>query len=109
MQIHNLQSFDDPVYHEPNFQLMLESHLWYLKKTGNRIQAVTEHQNYKYEGDFYGLLDDIGIDKNFHYATMRVNNYAHSGDFKGDRTSISLPSYQLIEQLRSVYQTKNSF
>lgn len=109
MQIHNLQSITDDVYFEHDFKLLLESHLTYLKETDIRLQVVTEHQNYKYEGDFYGLLDDIGIPKNLHYITMRVNDYEHSGDYKGDIYSLVLPSYQTIEQLRNVYQTKNAF
>lgn len=109
MQIHNLQSNDDSVYHEADFQLMLEAHLTYLRQTNIRLETVSEHQTYKYEGDFYGLLDDINVIKKFHYVTLRVNGYEHSGDYKGDRKVIVIPDFNLIEQLRSVYQTKNSF
>lgn len=109
MQIHNLQDADDSVYHEEGFQLMLESHLTHLRQTNIRIETVSEHQSYKYEGDFYGLCDVINIVKRFHYVTLRINGYEHSGDYKGDRKLIVIPDYNLIEQLRSVYQTKNSF
>lgn len=109
MQIHGLQADDDSVYHEADFQLMLETHLTYLRITNVRLLAVSEHQNYKYEGDLYGVLDDLGIHKKFHYVTMRLNGYEHSGDFKGDRQQLAIPDYNEIEQLRSIYQTKNNF
>lgn len=108
MQIHNIQSPDDSVYHEPGFKLMLESHLTYLRQTNVRVETVSEHQSYKYEGDFYGLIEAVNVIKKFHYITLRVNGYEHSGDYDGVRKLILIPDYKLIEQLKAVYQTKNT-
>lgn len=110
MQIHNLTPPIEQTYFEHDFLVILESHLTYLRTNGNlRLVTVSEHQNFKYEGDLYGLLDDLDVIKKFHYITARVNGYESSSDFKGDVEYLVVPDYTEIEMLKSVYQTKNSF
>ena len=109
MQINNIQSSFDQIYFDHNFLVMIESHLTYLKTVGNvRLTEVSNHQNYKFEGDLFGLLDDLHVPKNFHYITARVNGYENSADFQGDKQYLLLPDGNEIEQLKTIYQTKNN-
>jgi len=108
MQIHSLQSVEsEQVYYEHNFMVLLESHLTMLRTSNIRIVTVSKHQGYKYEGDLYGLLQDLAITKKFHYIVMRVNGYEASNDFKGGVEYLVLPDFREIDMLKAVYQTKN--
>lgn len=110
MQIHNLQPPIDQVFFDHDFLVLLESHLTYLRTQGNiRLATVSKHQNYKYEGDLFGLLDDLDVLKKFHHITARVNGYESSSDFKGDVEYLVIPDYAEVDMLKTVYQTKNSF
>ena len=110
MQIHNLSPQIDQVYFDHDFLVLLESHLTFLRTRDTiRLAPVSKHQNYKYEGDLYGLLDDINVTKKFHYITARVNGYESSFDFKGDVEYLVIPDFNQIDMLKTVYQTKNSF
>lgn len=108
MQINSLKAQPETVFFEPNFLVMLESHISFLRNSGTlAVQAVSSQQGYKYEGDLYGLLDDLGISKVFHFITARINGFTSSSDFKGDRDYLLIPSFSDIEILKAIYQTKN--
>lgn len=110
MLLNKLSSDVDNVYFEPDFLVMMESHLTELRQSDQiGYVAVNEHQNYKYEGDLYGLLDELNIEKKFHFIVARINQYDHSGDFKGDVATLILPDFNYIELLKSVYQTRHQF
>jgi len=109
MQILNLPQSIEDVYFDPNFIVLLESHITYLRTTNISTVVVSSHQGYKYEGDFYGLLGDLNILKKFHYIVMRVNGYESSADFDGNITHIVTPDFNEIDLLKNVYQTKNNF
>ena len=64
MLLNKVSSAVDEVYFDPGFLVLIESHLTQLRKNPNVGYAgINEHQNYKYEGDLYGLLDDLNIEK----------------------------------------------
>lgn len=107
MHIHNLQTDLEDVYNSNDYKVMIESHLNYLigLKTNN-VSYITQQQNYKFEGDFYGLLNEMKIDKRFHYAIMRVNNLSNSNDYKGDRDFITVPSLTELNLLKSILTSK---
>lgn len=106
MDILNLHPSIDSVYYDPAFLLVIESHLTYLRSAqGLSILEVSDMQGYKYEGDFFGLLDDLGVEKKYHHIVMRVNDMASSADFKGDMQHVTLPSLTEVDNLKSLVQT----
>lgn len=110
MQINKLMPSVEEVYMQHDFLVLIESHLTYLRTSANvSLISISEHQNYKYEGDLFGLLDDLNIDKKFHLIIARVNNIANSGDFKGDIQHLLIPDLSEVELLKSIFQTKNNF
>ena len=107
MLILNLQPSVDNNYFEPNFLVIIESHLTSLRTSdGGRYVEVTEQQGFKYEGDFFGLLDDLSVDKNYHHIVLRVNDLYSSADYKGNLSHVLLPSFPQIDMLKSIYQTE---
>lgn len=106
MNILQLQKELEDVYNDPNFIIAIESHLTFFRSSPSlRVKAVSVHQNSKYEGDFYGLLDDLSVDKKYHYTVMRVNGLVSSADYPGDKESIFIPNFSEIDQLKNVFQT----
>lgn len=88
---------------------MIESHLTYLRGlTTNYVVTATDQQAFKYEGDFFGLLNELGIEKKYHHIVMRVNSYLSSADYKGDVKDIIIPSLDEVTLLKTTYQTSNS-
>lgn len=110
MMINQLVSdTEEKTYYEKDFLLLLESHLNYLR-TNKPIKfiQVTDAINYKFVGDFYGLLHNYFIEKKYHYIVTRFNHYKNSNDYKGDLITISLPDFNTIEFLKNLYMTKNN-
>jgi hypothetical protein len=108
MKIHGLMNnIAEELYFDHDFRNILEDHLTYLKVTNSRVLNVTEHQNYKWEGDFFGLLDELKIPKEFHYLVMRMNGLQNSAYYKGDISVLLIPDIQEVENLKTIHQTKN--
>jgi len=109
MQLNELSGVIEDVYYDLNFIIMLESHLTYLRSSETlRSVEITSFQGYKWEGDLYGLLDVIGIQKKYHYITMRVNGYDSSSDFKGDVEYLLVPDFNTINTLKNIFLTKSN-
>ena len=106
MDIMNLMAGVEDIYNDPGFLTMIESHLTYLRRSPNvALLPVNEQQSYKYEGDYYGLLETLGITKDSHYIVMRVNNYASSADYKGTTQPVIVPDMLEVGMLKNVYLT----
>lgn len=108
MNILDIHPRDELAYSEPGFLTMIESHLTYIRQLpGNQSVAITDHQAYKYEGDLYGLLNDMKVQKKYHYTVMRVNGYVSSADYKGDVKALLMPDFDEISLLKNIYLTKS--
>lgn len=106
MDILQMHPIIEDAYHDPKFLLIIETHLTQLRGSeGAKLLPIAEQQGFKYEGDFYGLLDDLKIDKKYHFIVLRVNDLLSSADYKGDLTHITLPSLSQVEILKAVFQT----
>lgn len=106
MRISELAQEVEAVHNDLAYLNMMESHLTYLRTVDAvKVSAVSEHQGYKFEGDFYGLLDDLMVDKEYHYTTLRLNGYESTTDFKGDVTHILIPNFSTVNLLKNIYQT----
>mgnify|MGYP007069470120 CR=1 FL=1 len=107
MLIQNLQTDLDDVYYSNAYFVMIESHLSYLKSLkDNQTFSITKQQNDKYEGDFYGLLNELNFEKRYHYPIMRINGLDNSNDFEGDRDFILVPSLQEVNLLTRILTSK---
>jgi hypothetical protein len=109
MMINNLLQTNDRTYSDPNFIVLLETHMTLLRTTNISVISVSSHQNYKYEGDLYGLLDDLNIIKDHHFIVARINGYDNSADFKGNVEYLVLPDFNEITLLKNIFQSKNLF
>lgn len=109
MKINNLNKPVDEYYTHPDFLIMLESHLEYLRINNVGFLPITNQQNIKFAGDLYGILNEKNIDKKFHYIISRLNNYNSSSDYKGDKSELLLPDVYKIEELNRIFSTEHHF
>jgi hypothetical protein len=107
MLIHQLA--DDPgelAYYEPEFLNMVESHFTYLrglKKTATL--SIKEGDAYRFEGDFHGLLNYLGVPKQYHLVITTFNGLRHPAEYDKDRLIIMIPPVDEIDLLKAVYET----
>lgn len=80
-------------FYTKEFMDVLESHLAYLK---NRSDTYTVQIDTKravvYEGDFYGYLNEIKIEPQYHWVIMRLNDMHASTEFNSAMTELHVPN-----------------
>jgi len=107
MDIDTLSPTVEDDYYSAGFMQVIEDHLTYLRTLdGVVVNQLTNTQCVKYQGDFFGLLLDLKIDKRYHYAVMRVNDLFSPADFTGDISQVVVPKLDEIDLLKNIYQTK---
>lgn len=105
----------DPVYYDPRFRTVIESHLTILRNSPTtQRQRISPDTIHRFEGDFYGLLIEMGVSFQFHWIFMRVNNLESPNQFGAqlrdpyrDRYEFTLltPSTEAMNDLRSLFLT----
>lgn len=77
---HRVPSGDD-LYYNMAFRNLVETHLNILKFEAVAFTNIAPDKIYQYEGDFYGLLSELGIEPQYHWIYMRVNNMTNPNQF----------------------------
>lgn len=108
----------DPVYYDPGFRLLLETHLPLFQAGGVvSYQPISPDRLHQFEGDFYGLLSSLDVPLEWHWLYLRLNgleNSAHFGKEAHDpyhrptTYHLKVPSEDLIRHLRSLYLSINT-
>lgn len=97
------------VNYEQKYRNVLETHMDAIRKDPDTINTqINTHDAYKYEYDFYGLLQHLGFPDDFHWIVLRTNDMVDPRDYTADRTVIAIPSTAFLEKLRRLYMTKYS-
>lgn len=95
----------DDYYYDENFLFIIQSYMPLIRNGEVSSVTPTNQQLYKYRGDFYGLLNELGVSKPYHYATLLLNNLRSSADFNTDMSEITIPSTAFIDMIHSTYTT----
>jgi len=98
----------EEVYYNLEFMNHVESFMTKLRNSPNIkiLNDFTPVISYKYEGDYFGLLQYLNVEKKYHYIVLRFNGYESSADFKGEDTYVLLPDFNEIERIKTIFQTK---
>ena len=95
------------VYYDPLFRVMLESHLTYLRGLPTtKLLTLDPNSVYTYEGDLFGLLDSLKINKIYHWIIMLINGIDSPNDIDGTLISLVIPDFGVIETLKGIYLTR---
>ena len=98
----------EKIYFNIDFINHIESFMTKLRLSPN-IKIRNDFSSiisYKFEGDYFGLLDYLEIEKKYHYIILRFNGYVSSSDFKGNDTYVLIPDLDEIENIKNIFLTK---
>jgi hypothetical protein len=106
MRIDVLMSpYGENVSYTEEFRVVLDSYISVLKTTGTVI-TVSDIDSYKYDGDFYGYLDNAGVPKEYHYAYLIANSYKSPFEFNSFTQSIIAPDPGTIDLIKQIFKTR---
>ena len=91
-------------YYDPGFRSWFDSFIPYLNMEYHQVQ-VNDTIAYKYQGDFYGLLETLAVQKVHQYYIMVFNGYSNPSDYDGVNTSVKIPNIDTIDNLRMLYSS----
>ena len=107
MRIHQLSSTShDEIFFDPNFLNLFESHISFLEKSNKfTLNSLDPISVYKYEGDLFGLLNSLGIEKRYHLLIMMFNNFRSPDELKQGISLIKIPNIDEIELIKNIYKS----
>lgn len=91
-------AIDMQPYYSDSFRQELEDHLPLIKQQAI-FTAVDEGTAYRYEYNFYGLLNEFKVEIYNHWLTMRLMDFTNASDWTQDHRGFLLPNYRQIEQI----------
>lgn len=99
----------DDSYYSENFRTIMESHVSYFKKE-KMFTVTTLDPIYSviFEGDLFGLLDRLVINKQYHYFIMLFNGYNSPDEFKKETVTILVPNFEELDLLQRQFQTRKT-
>lgn len=100
-----MNDFSAQTYYDEGYRVWIDSFMPYIRSRVVRTINVPPSTGYKYQGDYYGLLDSVGIPKPYHYLVMQFNGYRSSTDYDGSFLLINIPDLGYLDQLASLYKS----
>lgn len=77
-------------------EVKLNDSLLYIDYVNNEYgyprTSIDPSIGYKYQGNFIGLLNAIGVDPKLYLFTMYVNGYTNPAEYPGDHLDLILPT-----------------
>ncbi|MNU19683.1 hypothetical protein D3C71_79160 [compost metagenome] len=107
MTINDL-AFDEgaTVYYDDGFRNVIEDHMTILRARSDSMTKMVEPgRAYKYEADYYGLLQFLEVPTALHWVTLRMNGYTSPMQYDGVGVTVLVPNPDVIEQMRSSHMS----
>lgn len=77
----NMAKSGDALYYDPDFRLVVETHLNILISQAAAREDIPLDLFYQYEGDFYGYLVSLSIPPEYHFILLRMNGMTNPNQF----------------------------
>lgn len=91
-------------FYDPRFHQMLETYMDYLRKhPGTVTLNLSPHDVYKYQGDWAGLLNNLKIPWEYHWAILRINGFANVCNVDQELSSILVPDLSVLDNIRQFF------
>lgn len=89
------------------FRVIIEDFLELLKvDISTEMKPIPSYVYFKSRFDWIGLLNDLGIHKDIHWTTIRMNGGMSYTDVPKDLSMILVPSVDKITQMASIMNTR---
>lgn len=109
--LYKLNQISDLNFVDPQFRVMIESMITSSKNI--KTIAVDKIDAYRYQGDFYGLLENVlNIPKEVHFVYGLMNNIYNPTRYDGIKNIfIVLKDINLLYTMSTIYSTseKNNY
>jgi hypothetical protein len=100
MSLLNLMVDPGPdIFYNPEFRNVLEDHMTWLRENHCQPVVLKPDESYQWRGDFFGLLSQKGVARQYHWVVMRLNEYTSPHQFEQDTQAILLPNETVIEKI----------
>lgn len=97
------------IFYDQAFRNTLETNMGLLRaSTGVITIAIESHDAYKYENDLYGLLQKLLYPEDAHWVIMRLNDFVDPREFSSTTTTLLIPDFTAVEQIRRLYMTRTT-
>lgn len=94
------------IYYDAGFRRVLETHMGLLRNLASTQLVQIEAQlAYKYEFDFYGLLQEKGVAEHLHWVILRVNDMVDPREFKSTMDRLYVPAAEVVDSIRKLHMT----
>lgn len=96
----------DLITNHQDFRLMLETHRFYLRQSGNFDPHIVDtHEAYKYRYDLYGYLTAQAVNPELHWITMRLSDMESPMELDENVSYLIIPKNEVYAKLKSLYVT----
>lgn len=97
------------IYYDADFRRVLESHMGILRKLDStQLVAIEPQLAYKYEFDFYGMLQERNVSEHMHWVILRLNDMVDPREFKATMDRFLVPAAEVIDAIRRLHMTTAS-
>lgn len=98
--------YEDPLYYDPAFRIVLMDHLPLIKKApATQIMSIDDNISFYAKGDLYLVFKQMRLAPKYWWITMILNNINSPEEFDGERTQLLLPDLEYIEDLYRLQRT----
>lgn len=95
-----IKTFPGDPFNTEEFRNMIEDHLsWLINHPTTRTLTVTAHQVDVYDFDWIGLLNNVKVQPDLHWITIRMNGGTSFTDVPSNLRAILMPDYTIIQNL----------
>lgn len=106
--INHLNVDESSGFYEPAFRQVLEDHLSFIKAAGTvQTLNVPPMVALRYQGDYYGLLNQLKVPTFLHWITMRVNGLISPADTIPDHPVVQTVDLSYIRRLYTTHRTQS--
>jgi hypothetical protein len=97
---------DQQVFYTDGLRNALEDALtWLISHPLTTAQVVDPGIAYRFEADFYGMLNYYNVPYQFHWLIMRMTGFVAPEESPSDLIQFLKPDFNTVQQIVSLYNT----
>ena len=103
----NLPDLENPFFDKNFFMVYLSLIPHMVNRELYTTKAVEEVWAEVYQGDFYGLLQHLKIDSQYHRFVLSFNGFKSPLDYTKNHLSIKIPNLEYIGRMMNIFRTSS--
>ena len=95
-------------YYSDGFRKVVEDHLPYIYSSDSGDINIDPASTIRYRGNFFGLLNSLGIHRDLHWPAMRLNGLDSPYDYVETMTIVKIPDAQALSKLHQKWRSSRA-